>query len=374
MKKNIYKSFFLIALTVAVVACGGGKKDKKAELAALKKELATTQAKIKVLEEEVMKADTTKKDDSKLVLLTTVSLTDFNHYIDVQGNVEAEDNALVATKQPGITITKIYVHAGDAVTAGQTLAEGDANAMYAQIEQMKVQLGLATTAYERQKNLWEQKVGTEFQYLQAKTQKEALEKSIAAMYSQTQYSKIIAPFSGIVDEVKIKEGEMSSPGFSGIRVVNTSKLKVRANVADMYINKVNKGNKVKIVVPDMKDEIEATVTHSGSVVNPTSRTFIVEVATNNQMLKPNMLTTLKINDATQKNVILLNENIIQQSETGPFVMIAKREGVKVTAHKAPIKTGLSYNGKIIVMDGLKVGDEIIATGYGDLVEGQEIKL
>jgi len=368
------KILFLILSTAVLASCGNKSEDKKTTLDKLQKEYRTLGDKIKKLQDEIALTDTSKKDKAKLVQLQTLANSRFEHYLEVQGNVEADDNVLVAPKQPGVTITKILVHAGDQVTMGQVLAEGDATAMNAQIDATKVQLDLATTAFERQQNLWNQKIGSELQYLQSKAQKDGLEKTITALKTQMQYTKIVAPFNGVVEEVKIKEGEMAANGFTGIRIVNTSKMKIKANVADMFINKVKRGNSVLIVVPEMDQEIAANVSYSGTVVNTVSRTFNVEVITSNAALKPNMLTTLKINDATLNNVMVISENIIQQSENGPFVMTVERKAGKMIAHKSLVKTGLSYNGKIVITEGLKAGDEIIATGYGDLVEGEEIKL
>jgi len=184
----------------------------------------------------------------------------------------------------------------------------------------------------------------------------------------------MAPFNGVVDEVKVKVGEMVAMGFTGIRVVNTSKLKIKSRLADTYINQVKRGDKVSVQIPDLNKEIEATITYAGSVVDPISRTFNVEVALHNTGLKPNMVTMIKINDETIDNVIVVNENILQTNEEGKFLMTVKRNGSKLIATKTPVTTGSSYNGQIIITNGLNVGDELIISGFQDLIEGQEVKL
>lgn len=370
------KILLIITAIIGIYACGskqGG--DKKAELAKLQAEYKTLGEKIATLQEELAKTDTSMAKKSKLVQIMPLTLTEnAEHFIEVQGNVEADENALVGTRQPGITIARILVKAGDFVKAGQVLAEGDASAMESSLEQMQVQYNLAKTAFERQENLWNQKIGTEFQYLQAKTQKQALEKSITAMEKQIAYTKIVAPFAGVVDEVKIKEGEMSAGGMNGIRVVNPSKLKVKASVADQYINKVKRGNKAIIHLGESNEDITSSVSYAGAVVNPASRTFNVEVACGNSSLKPNMVASVRINDAVFHKVPFISQNIIQQGENGSFVWTAiVKEGKKV-AHRVEVKTGMSYNGNVVVTEGLKEGDEIITTGFSELVEGQEIKL
>ena len=370
------KILLIITAIIGIYACGskqGG--DKKAELAKLQAEYKTLGDKIQKLQDELAKTDTSLAKKSKLVQIMPVTLVEnAEHFIEVQGNVEAEENSLVGTRQPGVTISRILVKAGDNVRAGQVLAEGDASAMESSLEQMQVQYNLAKTAFERQENLWNQKIGTELQYLQAKTQKQALEKSISAMEKQISYSKIIAPFAGIVDEVKIKEGEMSAGGMNGIRLVNPNKLKVKANVADQYINKVKRGNKVIIHLSENDQEITSSVSYAGAVVNPASRTFNVEVACANALLKPNMVASIRINDAVFHKVPFISQNIIQQGESGSFVWLAITKDGKKIAHRVDVKTGMSYDGNVVVSEGLKEGDEIITTGFSELVEGQEIKL
>jgi RND family efflux transporter MFP subunit len=238
---------------------------------------------------------------------------------------------------------------------------------------VQAQLNLANSSYEKLNNLWKQNIGTEIQLLQAKAGKESLEKQIAALEAQKSMSKIIAPFSGVVDEVKIKAGEMVNPFSPGIRIVNTSKLKIKSKMADAYINKIHNGSKVVISVPESTQTIDATVNYVSSVIDPISRTFNVEVAVGSALLKPNMVAALKVNDMVKNNVIVISENLIQSSEQGDFVMIAKEENGKYYAHKALVTKGESYNGNIIIENGLSAGDQLIHTGYQDLEEGQELK-
>lgn len=369
------KQYILItAAALFLASCGNNQGgDKKAELEKLKTEYKSLGEKIKTLEAEVNKG-VKNENLVKLIQLTKIETTTFNHYIESQGNVEAKDNVWVGTKMPGSTITKVLVHEGQQVKAGQVLAEGDATATQNQLAAAEISLANGKISFQRVENLWKQHIGTEIAYLQAKAQVESGEKQIEALKAQISYSKIIAPFSGVVDEVKIKEGEMVSQFSPGIKVINMSSMKIKAKLADTYINKIHIGNRVLISIPDLNKDINATVTYTGNSVDAVSRTFNVEIAVSSNELKPNMLTNLKINDASVNKAIVINENLIQTSEEGKFVMLAKREGSKITAHKTIIKTGDSYNGQIIVKEGISESDEIISTGFQELIDGQEVKL
>ncbi|MEN9523517.1 MAG: hypothetical protein RL065_1894 [Bacteroidota bacterium] len=369
------KQYILLTAAAIVLASCGGKQagDKKAELEKLKTEYKSLGEKIKTLETEVNQG-IKSEGVTKLVQLTKIEKSTFNHFIETQGNVEAKDNVWAGTKMPGITITKVLVHEGQQVKAGQVLAEGDATATQNQLAAAEINLANGKVAFQRVENLWKQHIGTEINYLQAKAQVESGEKQVEAFKAQINYSKIIAPFSGVIDEVKIKEGEMVSMLSPGIKVINMSSMKIKAKLADAYINKVRMGNRVIIAVPDLDKEMNASVSYTSNSVDPVSRTFNVEVAIAGSELKPNMLTNLKINDASVSKAIVINENLIQTSEEGKFVMLAVHEGNKIIAKRSIIKTGDSYNGQIIVTDGMKEGDELISTGFQELIDGQEVKL
>jgi membrane fusion protein (multidrug efflux system) len=367
------KKILLSSLVAAMLmySCNSNTVDKKADLDKMKKEYLALGEKIKTIEAAM--GNVNKPMAAKLVQYSAIANNIFSHYIDAQGTVEANNNVWVGTKMPGTTIINVLVHEGQQVREGQVLAEGETSAMSNQIAGMQSQLNLANTSYEKLNNLWKQNIGTEMQLLQAKAGKETLEKQIAALEAQKSMSKIVAPFAGVVDEVKIKAGEMISPFAPGIRLVNTSKLKIKSKMADAYINKVHTGSKVIINVPESNNTIEATVNYVSSVIDPISRTFNVEIAVGSSLLKPNMVAALKVNDLVKTNVIVISENLIQSSEQGDFVMIAKEENGKMVAHKVIVTKGESYNGNIIIENGLAVGDQIIHTGYQDLEEGQEVK-
>lgn len=376
------KLSLIVFSTLLLAACADSdKKDlesKKKQLAEDKGQLKDLTVKIETLEKEIAKLDTTFKVDqkSKLVQIDELKTENFRHFIEVQGNVDAEENVTVLPQQPGL-VTAINVKVGDHVTKGQILGQTATTAtVNDQYQAAQVQLGLATTAYEKQKTLWDQKIGSEIQFLQAKAQKEGAEKNIDALKGQLEMTKLIAPISGTVDAVNLRIGDMAAPSqlMPGIRIINGSSLKVKAKLADSDFGKIKQGDKVVIEFPDINKTIEAAVSYVSSTIDPRSRTFGVEVKLNNDRNEyaANLIAKLKINDEVLKNVLVVPTNVIQKSADGAYVLVAEvNNGVK-TAHKRMIKASVEYNGQTVITDGLKEGDKIITFGYSEVVDGQKI--
>ncbi len=296
------------------------------------------------------------------------------HYLTLQGTVDSDKNIAVSPKMPG-TVTAVYVKEGDAVRAGQVMAVIDDAVMRQNVAELKTGLELATTVYEKQKNLWDQKIGSEIQYLQTKNNKESLERRLATLNEQLAQTRVTAPISGTVDAVGLRVGEPANPGTTTIRVVNLSDMKVLAKVADTYINTVRKGDEA-LVELNSGEKMTGKVSFVGKVVNPQTRTFDVEIALPNKggLLKPNMLANISINDQTKENALVVNQNLIQRTESGDVVYVAKVNGNQTTAQLRKIKTGISYNGEVVVTEGLQPGDQLITVGYQDLVDGQPLKI
>ncbi|QHT68219.1 efflux RND transporter periplasmic adaptor subunit [Rhodocytophaga rosea] len=370
--KNTHR---LIFATILAFACSSGSDvdKKKQELAELKAQQQEITGKIKQLETDLAKLAPAKAAEAriKLVEITPIQPQTFKHYIPVQGTIESDNNVMVSPKTGGV-VTAVYVNEGDRVSKGQVLAVIDDAVMRQSVEELKTGLELATTVYQKQENLWNQKIGSEIQYLQAKNNKESLERKLQTLNSQLAMNRITSPLNGTVDEVNVKAGEAASPGVGVVRVVNLAEVKVKARVADSYITAVKKGDEVKITLPDIKEEIQGKISFVGQVVNPQSRTFDIEVTLNNRdnKLKPNMLAVININDKTAQNAIVIEENFVQQTENGDVVFVAGSQ--KAEARK--VKTGLAYNGRVEILEGLKQGDSIITNGYQDLVDGQSIKV
>lgn len=366
------------AVTLLLAACGGESKDdlagKKEELAKLKSEQSELNQQIKNLETEIAKLDPTSRQDdrAKAVVVSPITSQTFRHYVEVQGSVDAKNSVMVSPKSGGV-LTAVYVKEGDNVRQGSTLAKVDNSIMRESIEEVKNQLSLATTVYEKQARLWEQKIGTEMQYLQAKNNKEALEKKLSTLNTQLGQANIAAPISGVVDQVIAKVGEMASPGMPVARVVNLSNLKVVAKVADSYVASVRKGDEVIIKFPDLDQEYKARVTFVSTTVDPLTRTFRIEAnLPSSSTLKPNMLAQVQINDATKQDAIVIDQNLVQNTEKGQVVYVTATEGARKVAKAKTVKTGLSYNGKVEILAGLQAGDQLITQGYQDVADGQTI--
>jgi len=375
---KINSSIVVATLALFLAACGGEKKDslagKQEELAKLKSEQIEIDQKIKALEAEVAQLDTTAKreDRAKAITVSPVVSENFKHYVEVQGTVDAKNSVMVSPKSGGV-LTAVYIKEGDNVRQGATLAKVDNSILQESIAEVKNQLSLANTVYEKQARLWEQKIGTEIQYLQAKNNKEALEKKIATLNTQLGQANIAAPISGVVDQVIAKVGEMASPGMPIARVVNLSNLKIVAKVSDSYVASIRKGDEVIVKFPDLNQEYKARVTFVSTTVDPLSRTFRIEAnLPSSNTLKPNMLAQVQINDATRKDAVVIDQNLVQNTENGSVVYVATTEGDRKVAKSRTVKTGLSYNGQVEILEGLKPGDQLITQGYQEVADGQAV--
>ncbi len=371
MKSTIL--LFTIIVSICVVSCN--KTDKKAQLENLKQQQRALAEEIKKLEKELNSDPTASSNEKiKTVQITTVSPTTFKHFIETQGLVETDNNIMVNPKMGGL-VTNIYVQVGDQVKQGDILAQTESSVIEKGIEEVKTGLELATTVYQKQKNLWDQKIGSEVQYLTAKNNKEGLENKLRSLQAQLAMTQITSPIDGVVDDILIRVGEVAAPGFGAIRVVNFNGIKVTANLADAYIGSIKKGDDVRIALPDFEDTIQARVSFVSQVVNPSNRNFSIEtkLTKNDNRIKPNMLVVVNINDQTKHNVIVIDENIIQKTEFGKTVFIISNENGKKIVKSKNVKTGLRYQGKVEITEGLKEGDQLITFGYNDLEEGQEVR-
>lgn len=369
----------ILTLSALLFSCGGSVKNEleknKEKLNKKREELIKLQKEIKELEDYIAKNDTSDKSSkNKLVNLLEIKTQPFEHYIEIQGTIDSDENAFVSPAAPGL-ITGINVKVGDRVGRGTVMASTESSALQSTLIEVNTALDLATIAYEKQKRLWDQKIGSEIQYLQAKTQKESLEARKKAVQGQLTMTKVIAPFSGTVDEVTVKLGEMASPGFNGIRVVNLDNMKATAKVSDSYISKIKKGANVVVYVPDIDKEFESKVSFASQAISSQSRTFTIDVKLNNKekFLRPNLIAKIRVNDETIKEAIVIPSKILQKNIDGSYyILVAEKKGSVLTAKKVNIETGSDYNGQTVVTSGLKPGDMVITDGFQDLIDGQMI--
>ena len=362
MKKILYIPVILI-----LAACSNKPKDKKAELADLKKQQAELSTKITQLQSEVGTADSSKSTD---VIIISLKPTNFTNFVQIQGKIDAQDNVMAYPQSPG-AITAIYVKAGDHVKKGQVLVQLDNSVLNQNILQAETQVSLNKTLFDRQKNLWDQKIGTEVQFLQAQTALQSSQKQVSALRQQADMYRITSPINGSIDQMDLKLGQVAQPGSTGIRIVNADILKVKADVPESYAGSVNTGNEVKILVPDANDSLVTKVTFAAKVIDPTSRSFGVEVKLpERKTLRPNMTAIIQIANYSKANAIVIPVKAIQKSEDGDYVFINK-DGV---AKRVNVKVGTTYGGQSEILSGLNSGDQLVTEGASDIEDGDKIKV
>ncbi len=363
---------FIFSVVILLSACAGKVNDKKAELEKLKKEQAALKDKINKIEAEIALQDTAQ-DKLKLVGITEIQAQEFRHYIEVQASVDGDEDVLLSPETMG-TVTSVLVKAGDMVKTGQTLAVIDDKIIRQSISELQSQLDLIVQLYNKQKNLWDQKIGSEVQFLQAKTNKESIEKRMGLLQEQFNMTRIKSPINGTIDNVSIKIGQSVAPGVPAIRVVNLSNLKVKGEVAESFINRVKKGVPVILYFPDQDKEVKTKIDYSGNRIDPLNRTFNVEVRLSEDLknFHPNMICVMKIVDYSNSSAFIVPIGAIQKSADGEFIYVAGKEGNKNIAKRKIIESGMTYNGFTEIKKGLDPGDKVITNGFQNIIEGDEI--
>ena len=371
----------ILASLVLIQACAS-KKDEKAELTAKKTQLAELKAQhdkltgdIKKLEDDIAKLDPTATKANPLQVATAPVITqDFKHFIDLQGRIDAEDISYVTPRGMGGMVKELFVKKGDNVRKGQLLLKLDDAILQQNLKQLSTQLDFARNIYQRQKNLWDQGIGTEVQYLTSKNNVDALEKQIGVLKEQLSTSNVYAEVTGIADEVNIRVGETftGNPAM-GIKIVNTSRLKAVVDIPENYLSRVSKGTKVLVQVPDLSKKYDAVITLIGQSINPNSRGFMAEARIPyDGQLKPFQVALVKIQDYSAPNAIAVPVNLVQTDDKGKYVFVVEKNGEKTVARKKQVILGESYNGLIEVKTGLAAGDQLVTDGYQTLYEGQLI--
>ena len=384
-----FSTLFIGSLVLFLIACGGDKNSveaKKAALANLKKQALELSINIANLEKEIKTMGGAKSDKTILVAIDTIRTQVFDHYIELQGKIESESVSYITPRAGGGQVRSLYVKRGDIVKKGQLLLQLDnslikqsAAAAAQNIETLKAQAALAKSVYEKQKNLWEQNIGSEIQLLTAKTNAEALASQLKAateqvgvIKDQLAYTSIYSDVDGVAEEVNIHVGEMfMGPG--QIKIVNTQKLKATALVPENYTGKVKVGSDVALTFPDIQKTITTKISVMGKVIDPLSRSFFIETKlTPNNDFRPNQLVQVKIKDYSKADAISIPINILQNDEKGKFIYVAINENGKWIARKKIITVGEFYGDNMEVLSGLAKGDIIITSGYQNLFDGQFI--
>ncbi len=377
------KNISILLIAISLFSCTSKKKEttlpnsleslrlekKKVEKIKDSLDLVLTQ-----IETKIEQLDTVKK--LQPVTVINIKPTVFKHFIHIQGNTETDKNIVVRPLANG-QITGVFVKEGQNVYKGQTLMQIDDAVLRNSISEVENQLSLATTTFERQKRLWEQKIGSEMQFLQAKTQKEALERKIKTLKSQLKNYKIKAPFSGVVDDVMAKLGDLASPQIPAVRLLNLRKMYIESDVSENYLKDIKRGNETIVSLPTIAEEIKTKISKVGNYINPDNRSFKVRVDINNtkQHIKPNMLADVNIKDYEMKNAIVIPSNLVQIDENGkPFVFVILKDNDAYKVVKKLVQTGKEYKGKTLILKGLNPNDQIINEGSRSVSEGQKVKV
>ncbi|QQX77813.1 MULTISPECIES: efflux RND transporter periplasmic adaptor subunit [Aequorivita] len=384
MKKAI---LFLITL-ITLVSCGGDNQSVDAvidsgDMTAIKAKRAEMNKQQRELKAEIDKLnqyiDThEKKERPALVTAEVIKDTLFKHYVEVQGNVETDQNVVLNAEYSGV-LTNVYVKEGQRVSKGQRLAKIDDGGLSSQVAQQEAQMALAQTTFERQQRLWEQKIGSEIQFLQAKTNYESAKNVTQQLRSQLSKTVITAPFSGVVDEIISDPGQVVVPGQTPIiRLVNLSNMYVKASIPETYLTNIKKGTQVKVNLASINEEFTGTVRQVSNYINPNNRSFDIQIEIPNKdgLVKPNLIATVKVNDYSAENVITVPENILQENaagETIAYLYQPVNDSVGV-AKRVLLETGLSYENHTEVKSGLKKGDTIIKEGAKTLRDGQKVTI
>jgi len=380
--------FLMILITVTamiITSCGSGAKeekgdlnDKKVKLEKLKADKSKLETDITKLEEEITKLDPSSKNDkAKLVSDAPVTQQDFTHYIELQGRVDATDVVIVTPRGMPSQVTRIHVKRGDMVKKGQLLLKLDDAIILQQLEGLNTQLEYAKNIYNRQKNLWDQGIGTEVQLITAKNSVDNLEKQIATVKENWKTTFVYAPISGTADVVNIKEGEIfngASPTGPQIQLVNTSSMKVVTEVPENYQERVKKGSQLKISIPDAGlQDIDAVISVTGASIASTTRAFFTEAKIKSYPgLRLNQVALVHIKDYSVPNAIIIPVNLVQTDESGKYVYAIVKEGEVMKARKKTVNVGEVYSGMIEVKAGLTANDRIITEGYQSVYDGQTV--
>lgn len=373
------KHLFSLLILSLVLSCGTSDKesqsltDLKTKKAALKEQMDRMGTELKEIEIAISELDTLKKLMS--VTSIKVEVKDFNHYVEVQGTVKA-DQTIDLHAEMGGTVTAILVKEGQKVSKGQLLATLDSDVIDNSVLQLDTQLALATTTFERQARLWEQNIGSEIQYLQAKAQKEGLENSVKSLKAQARKMKIIAPFSGIIDQIYAKTGELTSPQKPFLKLVNLNKVYVESEVTETYLNSIKKDTKVLLNFRSIGTSIEASVSQVGNFINPSNRSFKmrIDLKNPNNELKANLLADIKINDFKANGTVIPTRLVQRDRDNKTFVYTIEPKENNHKVIKTYVTEVMNYDNQSYISDGLVPNSILVDKGARLVNNNEEVTL
>lgn len=384
--KKIYP---ILVLSLLLVACGGSENNSVSQTIAsgnleairsmktnLTNQLNGIETDLAALEAAIANLDT----NENLPLVTTFEVQPqvFNHYLDLQGNVKTRENVLLYPEMAGTLLT-VKVKKGARVSKGQILAVIDNGGMSNQLSQLKTQAALAQTTFERQASLWEQKIGSEIQYLQSKAQAEAQANAVLQLEKVLAKAQITAPFSGVIDQVLKDPGTVVSPGNGSevFRLINLSNMYIEVDVPEGYLGAVTKGKKAGVYFPVLQDSVNAVVRETGNYINPNNRSFSAEIAVENPngQIKPNLNARVHINDYTNENALLIPQSVISENAAGEqYAYVAELNNGEAIAKRHIITTGKTQGDFVEITSGISAGDLIIKEGARSVKDAQAVKI
>ncbi len=378
--------YFPLLLLLSLASCDSATEDtvptdlpgKKEYLKTKKAELRSLAQEVEALEKEIFAEDPSLAPKGTLVAYEAVKTSSFKDFAQVQATVRASESAMASPQLPG-RIMSMSFDEGDVIRKGQLVAVIDVEDITTQRAELETAAELAKDIYDRQQRLWDQKIGSEVQYLQAKNNYERIQKQLASIDVQTAKKNVYAPISGTVDRVMMRQGENAAPGVPILSILNTNKLDVVADASEDLLTKVKRGQKLKVKVPALNLEFMAPVSRIGKTVDPANRTFEVEMDVPSRylrQLKANLLAEVEVLDFSADEIIVVSQDQIQQEIDGRrFVFIAVDDAEKgAVARRTYIEAGASFDNKAVIETGLSVGDRIITAGARGLTDGQKISL
>ncbi len=379
------RTIFIPLLTFAVLAgCGNGADidkevlAKRAERDSLKTEREKLNAAIAEVEEWIARHDPELKRTLPTVTTFPLQPSEFAHWTEAHGSVRADQNALVYTATGG-EVRRILVQQGQSVRKGQAIVDINTDALRQQVEQAESSVELARTVFQRQAKLWEQKVGSEVQYLQAKSNMESGEAQLQALRDQLRSAQVLAPFDGVVDEIFPNLGDMATPMQPVARVVALGNSSIEVDLAEDLLAKVKLGDPVEVVLPETGETVEATIDQIGQYINPNNRSFkVVLRMTNGSKLRPNQLANVRIRDLDVKDALVLPSRLVMENSTGDsYVYVLEEQDGMARSRKVPVKVLSAQGGELLIETtegGLKGGELLIDQGSRLVVDKQEVQV
>jgi RND family efflux transporter MFP subunit len=380
------KNIFILFLIVSLTSCENNstldsilESNDVEQIKLKRKEIAASQQdffnKLQIIDAKLEELNTNPQ--LPIVEVLAVNPIIFEHYIQVQGSVKSDELINIFPEFSGIA-KAIYVKSGDVVKKGQPLMKIDDGGLKEQLSQLKIGFKLTKTTFERQKRLWDQNIGSEIKFLETKSMYEAQRQGINQLKKQIKKTLIEAPFSGTIDNVVVKKGEVVYPGRSNLMMLlNLDNLYIESNVPEKHIASINSGNKAIVHFPLLDKTISTTVRQSGSYINPINRTFKIEmdIEKNDLNIKPNLNSKVKINDYSNESALMVNQNFISiDSDNKEYVYKIYEKNNKTYVSKTIISTGKNDGIKIEVLSGLNAGDKVVYEGIRKLVDNARVQI